>query len=401
MYSLREPLPGEVIDQSGLIGAYRRFPVFSAPWLLGRCAVFVPFTAAMGAVESILIGLELHDTRLGWETAAVSTPVWVVIGSAGPSLATFARHHLAPAKLTAAVAILLGVALSFYGQHLAELYTRTIVMPRYMAVFPGFNPENWPQRSTSLILAIRFFQFLIFSLLGGGVALFAFYREQRLWQIAQHARELAAMNQQRAEADLRLMVLQAQVEPHFLFNTLASVHSLIRQDPARAEATLEALSDHLRMTLPKLRTDVGNARSTLAEQLEVCRGYLTVMQIRMGERFSFLIDVDLPLQRQPFPPLLLISLVENAIKHGIERTTGAGQIAIHAAVEPRGGAQQLAVTVTNTGAGLRATAAAGTGLTNIRDQLTARYGAYGSLSLLDRTAGGVSATIRIPYEADA
>ena len=90
-------------------------------------------------------------------------------------------------------------------------------------------------------LTIRALQFLIFSLLGGGIALFAFYREQKWWQVARHARELATVNQQRVEADLRLMVLQAQVEPHFLFNTLASVHSLIRQDPARAEATLEAL----------------------------------------------------------------------------------------------------------------------------------------------------------------
>ncbi len=208
------------------------------------------------------------------------------------------------------------------------------------------------------------------------------------------------MNSKRAEADLRLMVLQAQVEPHFLFNTLASVHSLIRQDPERAEATLEALVDHLRVTLPKLRTDVG-AHSSLAEQLEVCRSYLTVMKVRMGARFSFVIDVDPALQRHPYPPLLLISLVENAIKHGIERTTGAGQITVNAAVETRMDAPQLAVNVVDTGAGLRATAAMGTGLANIRDQLSARFGPQGSLSLQDRTAGGVIATIRIPYEAAA
>ena len=194
------------------------------------------------------------------------------------------------------------------------------------------------------------------------------------------------------------MVLQAQVEPHFLFNTLASVHSLIRQDPARAEATLEALVDHLRVTLPKLRTEVG-AHSSLAEQLEVCRSYLTVMKVRMGSRFSFLIDVDPVLQRHPYPPLLLISLVENAIKHGIERATGDGQIMVNAAVETRANAPQLAVNVIDTGAGLRATAAMGTGLANIRDQLSTRFGPQGSLALQDRTAGGVIATIRIPYEA--
>jgi two-component sensor histidine kinase len=400
MYSLREPLPSDVIAHaSGPFGGYSRFPVFSAPWLKGRCTVFIPLTAGMGVVEATLIGMVFQDTRLGLETAAVSIPIWVVIGSAGPILATFARHRLPPAKVTTTLAILLGIALSFYGQHLAELYSLNTVVPRYMAVLPGFNAASWSQRSALFMWTIRGYQFLMFSLLGGGVALFAFHRERRWWQVAQHARELAAVNQQRVEADLRLTVLQAQVEPHFLFNTLASVHSLIRQDPARAEATLEALVDHLRVTLPKLRTEVGNAHSSLAEQLEVCRSYLTVMKVRMGSRFSFLIDVDPVLQRHPYPPLLLISLVENAIKHGIERTTGDGQIMVNAAVETRATAPQLAVNVIDTGAGLRATAAMGTGLANIRDQLSTRFGPQGSLALQDRTAGGVIATIRIPYEA--
>ena len=402
MYSLREPLPADVVAHaSGPFGGYRRFPVFSTPWLRGRCTIFIPLTGGMGALQGALLGLELHDSPLGWQSAALFIPIWIAIGSAGPSLATLARHRLPAVKLTVATAILLGIALSFCGQLLAELYSRTIVLPRYMAVFPGFDPARWPHPSTWFIWMTRGFQLLVFSLLGGAVALRAFYREQQWWQIAQHAWELAAVNRQRVESDLRLMVLQAQVEPHFLFNTLASVHSLIRQDPARAEATLEALSDHLRVTLPKLRTDVGNAHSVLAEQLEVCRSYLTVMKIRMGERFTFRIDVDPLLLQQPFPPLLLISLVENAIKHGIERTTGQGQISIEASVESRTGAPQLAVNVVDTGAGLRATAASGTGLSNIRDQLIARYGPQGSLSLQDRTAGGVIATIRVPFEAGA
>jgi hypothetical protein len=401
MYSLREPLPSDVIAHaSGPFAGYRRFPVFSVPWLLGRCALFIPLTACLGAVQAAVIGLELQDTQLGWETAAVCIPIWIVIGSGGPLLATFARHRLPPARLTVTVAVLLGIALSFWGQHLAELYSLTTVLPRYMAVFPGYDPSRGPHPSILFIVTIRGFQFLIFSLLGGGVALLAFHRERRWWQFAQHARELAEVNSKRVEADLRLMVLQAQVEPHFLFNTLASVHSLIRQDPDRAEATLEALVDHLRVTLPKLRTEVG-AHSSLAEQLEVCRSYLTVMKVRMGSRFSFVIDVDPALQRHPYPPLLLISLVENAIKHGIERTTGDGQIMVSAAVETRMDAPQLAVNVVDTGAGLRTTAAMGTGLANVRDQLSTRFGPQGSLSLQDRTAGGVIATIRIPYETAA
>ncbi len=402
MYSLREPLPLDVVAHaSGPFGGYRRYPVFSARWLLGRSANFAPLLAAVGALQGFLVGVEFNDSRLGWQTAAVSIPIWIIIGFAGPALATFARHRLPPARWTVTAAILLGIAISFVGQHLAEIYSLSAILPRFMALLPGYDPSKWPHSTALLVWSVRGWQLLVFAVLGGGIALVAFHREQHWWQIAEHARELAAVSRKKQESDLRLMVLQAQVEPHFLFNTLASVHSLIRQDPARAEATLEALVDHLRVTLPKLRTDVGNAHSTLTEQLDVCRSYLTVMKVRMGDRFAFLIDVDPLLQRHPFPPLLLISLVENAIKHGIERTTGDGQIMIDAAVEARSDATQLAVNVVDSGAGLRATAAAGTGLANIRGQLATRYGAHGSLTLQDRTVGGVIATIRVPYEAAA
>jgi two-component sensor histidine kinase len=402
MYSLREPLPSDIVAHAaGPFGGYRRFPIFSAPWLLGRSMLFVPLMTGLGLLEASLLGFELGDARLGWQSVAISVPTWVVIGSAGPALATLARHRLAPARVTVPAAILLGICLSFMEQHVAEVYSRAVVLPRYMAIMPGYDPTKWPHPSLMFVLTTRSAQFLIFAMLGGGPGLIAFYREQSWWQITRHARELAAVNQKKHESDLRLMVLQAQVEPHFLFNTLASVHSLIRQDPARAEATLEALVDHLRVTLPKLRTDVGSAHSTLAEQLEVCRSYLSVMKVRMGERFAFFIDVAADLQQHAFPPLLLISLVENAIKHGIERSTGAGQITIGAAVETRTDAPQLVVAVVDTGAGLRASAAAGTGLTNIRDQLLARYGAKGSLTVQDRTAGGVVATIRVPFEVAA
>jgi hypothetical protein len=400
MYSLREPLPADVVGHaSGPFGGYNRYPVFSAPWLIGRCLIFIPLTGGLGALEGLLVGLEFNDSRLAWETACVALPIWISIGSAGPVLATFARHRLPPARLSTTLAVLAGVALNFYLQQVATRFFVSTIAPRYLAVLPGMNSTRWTHPSPLLLWATWGFQILFFTLLGGGIALVAFLREQYWWESARHARELAVLNQQRAESDLRLMVLQAQVEPHFLFNTLASVHSLIRQDPERAEATLEALVDHLRVTLPKLRTDVGNAHSSLADQLEVCRSYLSVMKVRMGSRFSFVIDVDPALQRQPFPPLLLISLVENAIKHGIERTTGVGQIMIDAAVVSQGGAPQLAVNVIDTGAGLRATAAMGTGLANIRDQLAARFGPQGSLALQDRAAGGVIASIRVPYES--
>ncbi len=363
--------------------------------------IFLPITGALGVLQAGLLGVGFNDSKLGWQVAAYSVPIWLTFGTAGPVMATIARHRLQPARVTVPVAILLGLVVSFVAQHLAEIFSRVVLLPRYMALFPGFDYSSQSHSSVLLMWAVRSWQFALFSFLGGAIALIAFFREQHWWQISRHAHALAVATREKEEADLRLMVLQAQVEPHFLFNTLASVHSLIRQDPARAEATLEALVDHLRVTLPKLRTNVGNAHSTLAEQLEICRSYLTVMKVRMGPRFTFVIDVDPALQQHPFPPLLLISLVENAIKHGIERTTGNGQIMLNAAVESLTEAQQLVISVVDTGAGLRATAAVGMGLNNIRDQLIARFGPRGSLTLQDRTAGGVIATLRVPYEAAA
>lgn len=402
MYSLREPLPADVVAHAaGPFGGYRRFPVFSSPWLRGRCMIFVPVTGALGVLQAGLLGVGFIDSKLGWQVAAYSVPIWLTFGTAGPVMATIARHRLQPARVTVPVAVILGLVVSFAAQHLAEIFSRVVLLPRYMALFPGFDYSRQSHSSVLLMWAVRSWQFALFSFLGGGIALIAFFREQHWWQISRHAHALAVATREKEEADLRLMVLQAQVEPHFLFNTLASVHSLIRQDPGRAEATLEALVDHLRVTLPKLRTDVGNAHSTLAEQLEICRSYLTVMKVRMGPRFTFVIDVDPALQPHPFPPLLLISLVENAIKHGIERTSGNGQIMVNAAVESLTEAQQLVISVVDTGAGLRATAAVGMGLNNIRDQLIARFGPRGSLTLQDRTAGGVIATLRVPYEAAA
>jgi hypothetical protein len=135
MYSLREPLPADVVGHaSGPFDGYRRYPVFSAPWLIGRCLIFIPLTGGLGALEGLLIGLEFNDARLGWQTACVALPIWISIGSAGPVLATFARHRLPPAKLSTTLAILMGVALSFYLQQVATRFVVTTILPRYMAV---------------------------------------------------------------------------------------------------------------------------------------------------------------------------------------------------------------------------------------------------------------------------
>lgn len=231
---------------------------------------------------------------------------------------------------------------------------------------------------------------LCYFLLGGGLALGGYFSERRRWQLSQHQHELSRLRQSQHDSQLRLGVLQAQVEPHFLFNSLAAVRSVVRENPARAEATLDALVDYLRATIPRLRGDV--IETTLGAQIELCKHYLSVMQLRMGDRLS--VDIELPesLSQLPFPPLILISLVENAVKHGAEPKPGAVGITIKADNDQK----SLTVTVSDDGAGLSGQPGNGIGLSNIRAQLAARYGEHAKLQIASGASGGVIASIRVP-----
>jgi sensor histidine kinase YesM len=239
--------------------------------------------------------------------------------------------------------------------------------------------------------------FILF-IASGGLGLWAYFSEAKRW--AEHWRrvEIEKLSSQKAEADLRLTVLQAQVEPHFLFNTLASVRSLVASDPQRASQTIDALAQHLRATLPRLRAATGAAQSTLGEQFAICASYLELMQVRLGERLH--VDVRLPpeLRDVPFPPFLLISLVENAIKHGVEPKPGVTRVALAARVVAEGERKQLEVQVEDDGAGLKLGMGEGTGLANIRAQLLTRFASAASLELSARGAGGVLARLVLPLE---
>jgi sensor histidine kinase YesM len=149
--------------------------------------------------------------------------------------------------------------------------------------------------------------------------------------------------------------------------------------------------------MPRFRADIGSTHSTLAQQIEVCSSYLAVMKVRIGHRLRYTMEVPENLRAHPFPPLMLISLVENAIKHGIEPSPSGGNIVMSASLEVHGGSQQLAVSVTDDGVGLRTGAGGGLGLNNIREQLAAMFGEQGALIIRGRTVGGVIATIRVPY----
>ena len=189
----------------------------------------------------------------------------------------------------------------------------------------------------------------------------------------------------------KLSLLHAQVEPHFLYNTLASAQLLTRSDPVRADQMLGHLITYLRNSLP--RTE--EAFSTLGDELERARAYLEILRIRMGDRLGLQIQVPEILKGAPLPPMMLQTLVENAIKHGLEPVPGGGTVWILAR-ETDG---KLAVTVADDGRGFSEEGGGtGIGLRNIRERLRLAYGGAASFSIVANFPRGVAATLTVPMQ---
>lgn len=190
------------------------------------------------------------------------------------------------------------------------------------------------------------------------------------------------------EATLRL--LQAQIEPHFLFNTLSNVLSLIDTDPARGKAMLSDLIHYLRTSLSRTLP----ATTTLDQEMDMCRTYLNIQKVRMGERLRFEIDLPEALRQHPFPPMLIQPLVENAVKHGLEPKVEGGTILVEAA--EAGG--YVSITVADTGDGISAYEQGGIGIGNVRERLRLLFGDKGRLILEEHKPHGVKAIIEVPRD---
>jgi sensor histidine kinase YesM len=218
--------------------------------------------------------------------------------------------------------------------------------------------------------------------------------------LCQHlARHAAALDAARRERELertslqaRLSALQAQVEPHFLFNTLANLKYLIRTDQQAAQDMLDHLVGYLQNAMPDMRS----VSSTLGREMDLVSDYLAVMRVRMGARLRFAVEVGDELRRLPFPPAMLISLVENAVKHGLERASRPGLITISARHESDGKGDLLSVSVVDDGVGLTEQAGQGTGLANITERLLLLYGRKASLFVGPGDGQGVRALLSVP-----
>ena len=213
---------------------------------------------------------------------------------------------------------------------------------------------------------------------------------RRIGELRRGERASAAQTATQKElTEAKLHLLHAQVEPHFLYNTLASAQLLTRSDPARAEAMLGHLIQYLRHSLPR----ADETLSTLGDELERALAYLEILKIRMGDRLGVQVDVPQALRATPLPAMMLQTLVENAIKHGLEPRTGGGTVWIRARADDAG----VAVTVADDGEGFNTkTSGTGIGLKNVRERLRLRYAGDANLSVVANFPAGVAATITVP-----
>jgi sensor histidine kinase YesM len=239
---------------------------------------------------------------------------------------------------------------------------------------------------------VSLIQMLFVGILFGTMITYFFFSRERISQTEAQLQEekIKRLTLEKRTLETHLKLLQAQIEPHFLFNTLSNILSLVESDPVRGKAMLEDLTRYLRSSLSRTR----DRMTTLGQELDLVRAYLDIYKVRMGERLSYTFAVPERLREVPFPPMLVQPLVENAVKHGLERKVEGGEILVR--VEEDTACHRLIVA--DTGCGLLKDSVTGVGLANVRERLEALYDGKGKLILEDNQPSGLKVTLEIPHE---
>jgi Histidine kinase/Histidine kinase-, DNA gyrase B-, and HSP90-like ATPase len=257
-------------------------------------------------------------------------------------------------------------------------------------------------RTTRMGIGDFMMQFTLLWVLASAIIKFSYKgRMQAEVKAAQATETAEAESLKRQVVEARMAAMQAQVEPHFLFNTLASIDHLIETDPARASVMQKNLIALLRASMPTMREANGDAGSDragvrdLGRELAVIRPYLEILKVRMEERLVTDVQVPDGLLSAAFPPMMIQTLVENAIKHGLEPKAEGGKLRV--AAEIVHGKLQVTVADTGLGFGKAATAGTGVGLANIRERLQLLYGNKASLTVAENQPTGTVVTVTVPY----
>jgi signal transduction histidine kinase len=272
-------------------------------------------------------------------------------------------------------------------QAMAIAAASVIGIPFGNALVVGKSPLRFYQSSSTLVFLLAFglmtAVLMVLALSAGERSM------RRAAEAARQQEQIAAAGRLIAEA--RLRALQAQIEPHFLYNTLANVVSLIDSQPAKARRMLERFIDYLRASLSASRAE----HATLQGELDLAGAYLDVLGVRMEGRLRWRFDVDPAISALPIAPMLLQPLVENAIMHGIEPKLEGGEIVVRARLEDG----LLCLEVCDSGLGLRTAPprpGGGVGLSNLRERLRQLYGPAAQLQLIENPAGGVTSRLLLP-----
>lgn len=269
----------------------------------------------------------------------------------------------------------------------------------YIGYWIGFGLLNMQTARHYMLSGRGAWGVAVFSLMVSSLlcATFIVRTRQMQAEAALAAQQQRARDAERLAMQAQLRMLQAQIEPHFLYNTLANAVGLIAPAPDKARLLLERLIDYLRASLAESREQ----EIRLGRELATIEAYLDLMKVRMGDRLRYRIDCPEALTQQPLAPMLLQPLVENAIQHGLEPKIDGGEIAIAVRAE----AGILRIDITDTGQGFAPGAqprpGGGVGLANLRERLASLYGGAAHLAIADNPAGGVMASLHLPLNDTA
>ena len=238
----------------------------------------------------------------------------------------------------------------------------------------------------------QYFNTLLLGLFFGTIISYFFYSRFRILQMEfqSKAEQLVRMQKEKELTEAQFKLFQAQIEPHFLFNTLANIGSLIEASPARAKGMLDSLNQYLRVSLRRTRDEVTN----LGQELELLEAYLSILKQRMQQRLDYRIECNKELHALRFPPLLIQPLIENAIKHGLEPKIEGGGIELSIKESEQG----LSIQVDDNGVGFKDAWRPGVGLDNVYQRVKNLYGEDARFEVMSNMQGGVSSFIFIPKQ---
>lgn len=414
-----QPLPEKLIkDKASWSLQAQRFPVFSQTWLRYRA---LSFLMPLGVFTAIVVMFGIVFATKAEKDANEATPyllfffIWLSVLSAlflGRFLATKIKRRgwsQPREKLAIVMAILVGIAISFSIVHQADHMLDRKVKPisaeskeklksliKSDEVKIGIVITEEEQHQGEIIDTIVWL--VLMSWWGGLLDLRTYFRQTREISQALTQEQLEKYKSERNQAQMQLSILASQVEPHFLFNTLSGVRAAMLSDPARGVQIIDHLVDYLRATIPQMRSDGSLMFSTVEQQFHAIRAYLGVIQTRIP-RLQISVECPPELKLCAMPPLMLISLVENAVKHGIELKKGAVEIIVSAHQGSSEQGERLIISVADNGLGFgQATSGTGIGLSNIRERLKQLYGDQASLHLAIRETGGVTAALHLPLQ---